>query len=72
VKAGFIVASRSPDDVAAKFVQSRSEGLRRPYSVIRELSMNYPHLHLMINHVPVLGTILALLLLTWALVTRPP
>ena len=32
--------------------------------------MNYPHLHLMINHVPVLGTVLALLLLTWALVTR--
>jgi len=32
--------------------------------------MNYPHLHLMINHVPVLGSILALLLLTWALVTR--
>ena len=32
--------------------------------------MNYPHLHLMLNHIPVLGTILALLLLTWALVTR--
>ena len=32
--------------------------------------MNYPHLHLMINHIPVLGSILALLLLTWALVTR--
>jgi hypothetical protein len=32
--------------------------------------MNYPHLHLMLNHIPVLGTILALLLLTWALVSR--
>ena len=32
--------------------------------------MNYPHLHLMINHIPVLGAVLALLLLTWALVTR--
>ena len=32
--------------------------------------MNYPHLHLMLNHIPVLGVILALLLLTWALVTR--
>jgi hypothetical protein len=37
---------------------------------MEELDMNYPHLHLMINHVPVLGTVLALLLLTWALVTR--
>ena len=32
--------------------------------------MNYPHLHLMLNHFPVLGIILALLLLRWALVTR--
>ncbi len=32
--------------------------------------MNYPHLHLMINHIPVLGTILAFLLLSWALVSR--
>jgi hypothetical protein len=32
--------------------------------------MNYPHLHLMLNHIPVLGSILALLLLTWAMVTR--
>ena len=32
--------------------------------------MNYPHLHLMINHRPVVGAIIALLLLGWSLVTR--
>lgn len=32
--------------------------------------MNYPHLHLMINHLPVVGAIIALLLLGWSLVTR--
>lgn len=32
--------------------------------------MNYPHLHLMINHLPVVGAIVALLLLGWSLVTR--
>lgn len=32
--------------------------------------MNYPHLHLMINHVPVIGAVVALLLLGWSLVTR--
>ncbi|MBP2646624.1 MAG: hypothetical protein H6Q77_248 [Gemmatimonadetes bacterium] len=32
--------------------------------------MNYPHLHLMINHLPVIGTVVALLLLGWSLVTR--
>jgi uncharacterized membrane protein len=37
---------------------------------MEDFDMNYPHLHLMVNHIPVLGTILALLLLTWALVTR--
>ncbi len=32
--------------------------------------MNYPHLHLMINHAPVIGAVVALLLLFWALMTR--
>jgi hypothetical protein len=32
--------------------------------------MNYPHLHLMINHLPVIGAVVALLLLGWSLVTR--
>lgn len=32
--------------------------------------MNYPHLHLMVNHLPIVGAILALLLLGWSLVTR--
>ena len=32
--------------------------------------MNYPHLHLMINHAPVIGAIVAVLLLGWALVRR--
>jgi hypothetical protein len=32
--------------------------------------MNYPHLHIMINHFPVVGSILALLLLGWALLAR--
>ncbi len=32
--------------------------------------MNYPHLHLMLNHVPVVGAIVALLLLSWSLVSR--
>ncbi len=32
--------------------------------------MNYPHLHLMLNHFPVVGTILAMLLLGWALLSR--
>lgn len=32
--------------------------------------MNYPHLHLMINHAPVIGCLVALLLLGWALVSR--
>lgn len=32
--------------------------------------MNYPHLHLMLNHAPVIGAVVAILLLGWALVTR--
>lgn len=32
--------------------------------------MNYPHLHLMINHLPVIGAVVALLLLGGSLVTR--
>jgi cytochrome bd-type quinol oxidase subunit 1 len=32
--------------------------------------MNYPHLHMMLNHFPVVGAIVALLLLSWALITR--
>ena len=32
--------------------------------------MNYPHLHLMINHVTIVGAIVALLLLVWSLVAR--
>lgn len=32
--------------------------------------MNYPHLHLMLNHAPVIGGVVAILLLGWALVTR--
>ena len=32
--------------------------------------MNWAHLHLMLNHLPVLGTIFGLLLLTWAVVRR--
>lgn len=30
--------------------------------------MNYPHLHLIINHVPVLGSVFALLLVAWSMV----
>jgi peptidoglycan/LPS O-acetylase OafA/YrhL len=29
--------------------------------------VNYPHLHLLINHVPILGSIFALLLMLWAM-----
>lgn len=29
--------------------------------------MNYPHLHLMLNHLPVLGSVFALALVAWAL-----
>ena len=32
--------------------------------------MNYPHLHLMLNHFPVVGAFLALGFLAWALVSR--
>lgn len=32
--------------------------------------MNYPHLHLMVNHFPVVGAFLALGFLVWALVSR--
>ena len=32
--------------------------------------MNYPHLHLMMNHAPVIGAVVAILLLAWALVKR--
>lgn len=32
--------------------------------------MNYPHLHLMVNHFPVVGALLALGFLVWALVAR--
>lgn len=32
--------------------------------------MNYPHLHLLVNHFPVIGTLLALGFLAWALVAR--
>lgn len=32
--------------------------------------MNYPHLHLLVNHFPVVGALLALGFLVWALVTR--
>jgi hypothetical protein len=32
--------------------------------------MNFPHLHLLTNHVPVLGSIFALALLAWALLRR--
>jgi hypothetical protein len=31
--------------------------------------MNFPHLHLIVNHFPVVGSIVALLLMTWAMVT---
>lgn len=29
--------------------------------------MNYPHLHLIINHVPILGSVFALLLVLWGM-----
>jgi len=32
--------------------------------------MNWPHVHLLLNHVPVLGTIFGLALLAWGLVRR--
>lgn len=32
--------------------------------------MNYAHLHLMVNHVPVIGSLIALGFLVWALATR--
>jgi uncharacterized membrane protein len=32
--------------------------------------MNWPHLHLMLNHIPVLGTVFGLALLGWAVVRR--
>ena len=65
-KQAFIAASRHQMILPARSFT----GLQGPRKAFQELDMNYPHLHLMINHIPVLGTILALLLLTWALVTR--
>lgn len=32
--------------------------------------MNWPHIHLMLNHVPVLGTVFGLALLAWGLLRR--
>jgi uncharacterized membrane protein len=32
--------------------------------------MNWPHIHLILNHVPVLGTLFGLVLLVWGLVRR--
>lgn len=32
--------------------------------------MNWPHIHLILNHVPVLGTLFGLLLLAWGIVRR--
>jgi hypothetical protein len=34
--------------------------------------MSWAHIHLMVNHIPVLGTFLLFLLLTWGLMRRSP